>query len=88
MGHAQDGTSPALTPALPHPQVYRLDLESPNREMGLAGGAVATTERFHRLAWSPSGTESGELPVRRGASPRACTRGLTRPSLCRCVSTD
>ena len=53
------------------PQVFRLDFASPKRDLALAGGAVATTERFHRLAWSPSGVETGELPVRAcGASNR------------------
>ena len=53
------------------PQVFRLDFASPKRDLALAGGAVATTERFHRLAWSPSGVETGELPVRaHGASSR------------------
>ncbi len=39
-------------------------MASTKRDMALAGGSVATTERFHRLAWSPSGAETGELPVR------------------------
>lgn len=47
-------------------QIFRLDLasSSPKRDLALAGGAVTTTERFHRLAWSSSGVETAELPVR------------------------
>ncbi len=57
-------------------QVYRLDLDADKRDLPLAGGAVATTERFHRLAWSPSGTETGELPVRRRRlASRSCAPG-------------
>jgi hypothetical protein len=57
-------------------QIFRLDLVSPKRDMALAGGSVATAERFHRLAWSPSGVETGELPVRRAraAAPARATR--------------
>lgn len=45
-------------------QLYRVDLDSSKRDLPLAGGAVATSERFHRLAWSPVGSETPELPVR------------------------
>jgi hypothetical protein len=62
-------TTPGLT------QIFRLDVASTKRDMALAGGSVATTERFHRLAWSPSGVETGELPVRAATSLAAsCQR--------------
>lgn len=69
-------------------QIFRLDLaHSTKRELAPAGGAVATTERFHRLAWSPSGVETGELPVRAmrwlASRCRARNRALTCVRGCR-----
>ena len=55
-------------------QVFKLDFASQKRELPLAGGAVAASERFHRLAWSPPGSETDALPVR---APNLCNR-LTR----------
>lgn len=45
-------------------QVFKLDFANSKRELPLAGGAVAATERFNRLAWSPLGSESEAHPVR------------------------
>lgn len=64
-------------------QVFKVDLaDSAKCDMPLAGGAVATSERFHRLAWSPSGVETSELPVRgRPTSRRSRERRLTAAAL-------
>jgi hypothetical protein len=40
---------------VPAAQVFRLDFASPKRDLALAGGAVATTERFHRARLEPIG---------------------------------
>lgn len=49
-------------------QVFKLDFANPKRELPLAGGAVAATERFNRLAWSPLGSETEAHPVRQGVT--------------------
>ena len=44
-------------------QIFNLDFANPSLDMPLAGGSVATTERFHRLAWG-TGLEMEKYPVR------------------------
>ena len=62
-------------------QVFKLDFSGQKRELPLAGGAVAASERFHRLSWSPPGSETEALPVRASLRCRPfAPAGAERPS--------
>jgi protein transport protein SEC31 len=39
-------------------QIFKLDYADPSTNMPLAGGAVHTSERFHRLAWGTAGAKT------------------------------
>lgn len=42
-------------------EVFKVDYSKPSADMPLAGGAVAATERFHRLVWGPTGSDTEGL---------------------------
>ncbi|KAK3253493.1 hypothetical protein CYMTET_37261 [Cymbomonas tetramitiformis] len=44
-------------------EVFKMDFQNPALEMPLAGGAVPTSERFHRLVWGTTGLESQTHPL-------------------------
>ena len=42
-------------------EVFKLDMSSQTGELSLLG-SVASSERFHRLAWGTKGMENGSMP--------------------------
>jgi hypothetical protein len=57
-------------------EIFNLDFAEATTEMPLAGEAVATSERFHRLVWGTTAADSETYPVHtirpQAHSPAAC----------------
>lgn len=45
-------------------EIFNLDFADASTDMPLAGEAVATSERFHRLVWGTTAADSETYPVR------------------------